>query len=268
MRRLLAAATGLIVALALSGCDSPDAMRTQFVALRYLQSAEGHLASLPRDAQQARNELDRALALQPDDIGLRDRAAPLYVMARAYETAIPLLETRASEDRLTAALLAQCLLATGETERGTEILRSMLEQAGRKHKAGEIGPGDFAIAMNTAGYLLADGGQELDRAHQAIKAAVSFAPTQPAFIDSLGWVLYRKGKYQDAAFYLERAMRLSQGDDPEMLYHLGATYARLGRLRDADRLLRRARDADPGTESVELELKRLGRTLVPPLVQA
>ena len=262
----VAATVAVLCALALSGCQGPDAKRKQFVALRYLQSAEAHLFGTPRHSATATAELDRALELLPDDEGLRQRAAPLYVLAGAYEQALPLLEDSVDADGRYRVMLAQCLLATGQTQRGVKILRGMLEEAGRRRKAQEISAGEFTLAMNDAGYVLADAGHELERAEKAIEAAVQLDRLQPSFIDSLGWVKLRRGEPREAAFYLEQALRLSPGPDPEMLYHLGVAYTQLGRLKDARRALTRALEMDPDNAKIEMTRRRLGRTLAPPTV--
>jgi tetratricopeptide (TPR) repeat protein len=54
-------------------------------------------------------------------------------------------------------------------------------------------------------------------------------PESAAFIDSLGWVLFRKGKLQDARTELERAVKLHDGEiDPIVWDHLGDVMFRLG----------------------------------------
>jgi tetratricopeptide (TPR) repeat protein len=68
----------------------------------------------------------------------------------------------------------------------------------------------------------------------------------------------------EAAFHLERARRLAGTEDPEMLYHLGVVYSRLGRYNDAESALKSARRLDPGWEPIRKELRRLGRILSPP----
>ncbi len=266
MTTRVAATVAVLCALALTGCQGPDAMRKQFVALRYLQAAEAHLIGTPRQSVTAIAELDRALTLLPDDAGLRERAAPLYLLAGAYEQALPLLEESVDATGRGQIMLAQCLLETGESQRGVEILRRTLEEAGRRRKAMEISPGEFARAMNDAGYVLADAGRELERADKAIQAAVELDRLQPAYIDSLGWVKLRRGEPMEAAFYLEQALRLSPRPDPEMLYHFGVACTQLGRLRDARRALTEALEMNPDDVKIEMTLRRLGQTLAPPTV--
>lgn len=252
-------------AIGLNGCAQVDGMRREFVGLRYLQTAEQRATRLPLDRARMTRETDRALTLLPDDPTVRSKAGPLYVQAGAHQKALPLV-TAAAEAREphSAILLAQCLLQTGQRERGAEICRTEIARAQRERRGRDIAPAEFAMVMNDAGYMLADANIDLSRAAAAIKQALDLSPLQPAFVDSMGWVRLRQGRLKEAAFYLERAVRLARRENPEMLYHLGVAYARLGRIREAEKALKRARYLDPGYEEVQAELRRLGRELPRP----
>ena len=52
---------------------------------------------------------------------------------------------------------------------------------------------DDPAALNALGYTLADHGRELTRARKLIGRAYAAAPKNAAFLDSLGWVLFRQG---------------------------------------------------------------------------
>ena len=55
-----------------------------------------------------------------------------------------------------------------------------------------------------------------------------------AYIDSLGWVLFRRGKLDEARVQLELATTLAEGiGDPTVWDHLGDVYFRLQRTVDA-----------------------------------
>ena len=264
-------ARGLLAALlvaataTLSGCAKLDEMRTQFVAMRYLQSAAQRITRLPQQRAQAVRELGRALELRPEDPTLRRRAATLYVAARAYAEALPLLEGMpAADDPRTRVMLAQCLLQTGQSELGAKICREQLSRAAKQRAGKQINRAEYAILLNDAGYMLADAGVDLATAEAALSQAVKLLPREPAIVDSMGWVCFRQGRFREAAFYLERAVRLARREQPEVLYHLGATYARLGRLADAERALRRAIALDPDCEEAKVDLRRLGRELPAP----
>ena len=94
-------------------------------------------------------------------------------------------------------------------------------------------------ASNDLGFAWADAGRNLGQAESMIRTAVAAEPDNPAFLDSLGWVLYKRGKFADARPLLERAAG-SAAPDPAVLDHLGDTLYRLDRPADAERAWRRA----------------------------
>ncbi len=250
------------LALLIAGCQT-DEMRRDFVAARYVQQAEKHLQELPRDTAQARAELDRAMALLPDDHDMNLRLARLYVLARDYETAAELFEALPEVGRHDRTLLAYCLLKTGRRRAGVQMGLQVIEEADRLHRAGAITRDEWALLLNDAGYLLIDGGADVDAAHNALRRAVEAFPLESPIADSWGWALAQRGELVEAAFHLERAHRHHPREDPEMLYHLGVVYSRLERIRDARRVLQRAIELDPGFEPAQKELRRLGRILLP-----
>ena len=99
---------------------------------------------------------------------------------------------------------------------------------------------DHAGACNDLGYHLADQGRDLDEAERLIRRAVAVdradrrragdpEPESAAYLDSLGWVLFRKGDPAGARDWLERAAAMPDGaTDPTVWDHLGDVYFRLG----------------------------------------
>lgn len=78
---------------------------------------------------------------------------------------------------------------------------------------------DNTVALNTLGYTLADRGERLDEAFVLIERALQLKPDDPAIIDSMGWVHFRKGNYEEAIRYLRQAFDKLQ--DHEVAAHLG-----------------------------------------------
>lgn len=91
---------------------------------------------------------------------------------------------------------------------------------------------DQPLVLNYLGYSWIEQGQHLDRAQTMIEKAASQRPTDGYIIDSLGWVLYRLGRYPEAATQLERAVEL-RPEDPLIVGHLGDAYWRAGRRLEA-----------------------------------
>ena len=71
----------------------------------------------------------------------------------------------------------------------------------------------------------------LDEAEGFIRRALAKRPGDPAILDSYGWVLFRKGKVQDAVTPLKKAYGLFQ--DPEIAAHLGEVLWVMGRKAEA-----------------------------------
>lgn len=92
---------------------------------------------------------------------------------------------------------------------------------------------DHTGANNDLGYFWTDRGQHLDQAEVMIRRALLNEPNNGAFLDSLGWVLYKRGQFAQAVEPLEKAVATPEGKMPEVLGHLGSTLYRLNRKDDA-----------------------------------
>ena len=84
----------------------------------------------------------------------------------------------------------------------------------------------------------------LDEAERLVRRALELRPRSGHVLDSLGWVLFRRGDASRAVEVLERADALA-GPEPVILEHLGDAYRALARRADAARVYRRALGAVP-----------------------
>jgi tetratricopeptide (TPR) repeat protein len=116
-------------------------------------------------------------------------------------------------------------------------------------------PQDGEIA-NALGFILADHGRELARAQRLISAALKGEPDNPAMLDSMGWLQYRRGMPQAALPLLERAFRLDQ--DGDIGAHWGEVLWSLGQKARARDAWSRALLADPDNAAVKAAEKRVG----------
>jgi Flp pilus assembly protein TadD len=101
---------------------------------------------------------------------------------------------------------------------------------------------DNANAMNFIGYTLAEKGMDFEEAEKLLMRALELKPDTGAYLDSLGWVYFRKGETVRAIELLERATDVSPGE-PTIEEHLGDAYARSARPKEAAVRYRRALDA-------------------------
>lgn len=116
---------------------------------------------------------------------------------------------------------------------------------------------DHAHAYNALGYSFADRNLRLAEAEQLIVKALALAPNDPFIIDSMGWVLFRKGDAAGALPQLQRAFSIRP--DPEIAAHLGEVLWVLGRREEAKRIWDEAVKAHPGNEALVEVIRRLSR---------
>jgi tetratricopeptide (TPR) repeat protein len=136
----------------------------------------------------------------------------------------------------------------------TEAAISQLENLYRDR------PQDGAIA-NALGFLLADHNRELGRADRLITAALKGEPDNPAILDSMGWLDYRRGQSREALPLLERAFRLAQ--DGDIGAHWGEVLWSMGDKAKAREAWSRALIADPDNALVHAAQQRAGVPQLP-----
>lgn len=76
-----------------------------------------------------------------------------------------------------------------------------------------------ANALNALGFTLANQPSRMQEAMPLIQKAMNLNPENPAFMDSMGWLLFKLGRNQEAISMLDKAYRLS--GDNEIAAHLG-----------------------------------------------
>jgi tetratricopeptide (TPR) repeat protein len=89
-----------------------------------------------------------------------------------------------------------------------------------------------AATLNYLGYMNADRGVKLEESLNYIKQALALEPNNGAYLDSLGWVYFKLGKYDLAEDNLNKAA-VHMGSDPTVQEHLGDLYQKTGRLKMA-----------------------------------
>ena len=127
-------------------------------------------------------------------------------------------------------------------------------------KALELEP-EQPYVMNYLAYSWIEFGEKYDEALDMLKRAVELRPEDGYIVDSLGWVYYRLGDYENAVVQLERAVELTPLD-PTINDHLGDAYWRVGRYAEARFQWRRALSFNPDEELRPLIEGKLERGLL------
>ena len=204
----------------------------------------------------------KALSQLPDVSLLHFQEGWIYFHSKRYDDAIKKFQEIDSkfkngheEDkrivRRSLSLLSSLFVEQGDLRKGEEVLEKIYAED----------PEDPSI-NNDLGYLYADHGKNLEKAKSMIQIAIKAEPENPAYLDSMGWVLYKLGDYKEALPYLEKAVKLPNGGDATIYDHLGDCYARLKQLDKAQEAWQKALDdAKKQSNPDEKLVKRLEQKL-------
>lgn len=114
---------------------------------------------------------------------------------------------------------------------------------------------DNAIALNTLGYVLANRTDRIEEAYQLISRAIAVKPDDPAILDSLGWVEYRRGNLQAALELLTKAYNAFP--DHEVAAHLGEVHWQLGNQEKAVEIWKKGLKRTPKSPIILEAVQRL-----------
>jgi tetratricopeptide (TPR) repeat protein len=128
------------------------------------------------------------------------------------------------------------------------------------HKSIALDPANAAEAYNYLGYMWADHNMHLDEAEETIKRALEIEPNNGSYLDSLGWVEFRKGKFDQALADLLRAAKNIDREDPIVFEHIGDTYLKLNRVPEALESWQKALKLDPKNKSLADKIERTKTT--------
>jgi tetratricopeptide (TPR) repeat protein len=96
----------------------------------------------------------------------------------------------------------------------------------------EIDPENF-MAMNNYAYYLSVLGTELEKAEKLSSIVIKANPKNPTYLDTHAWVLFQKGEYRLAKFYMDTAMENGGDESTEVVEHYGDIYYKLNDIENA-----------------------------------
>ncbi len=142
------------------------------------------------------------------------------------------------------------------------------EQAGLYEKAADLfrksialDPANAAEAYNYLGYMWAEQNLHLDEADDMIKRALKIEPNNGAYLDSLGWLEFRQGKFEQALADLLRAAKNMTQDDPVVFEHIGDAYLKLARVPQALEAWQKAITLDPQNKKLAAKIESTKTTI-------
>jgi tetratricopeptide (TPR) repeat protein len=196
--------------------------------------------------------------------------------AKTYQSVIEKLEAdKEMKDELrdslvesTRYILSGVYMEMNQIDKSAEQLQVLL----KKHP-------DSATYNNDLGYIWADHGKNLDESEKMIRKAIEedrkkrkeaiakqeLSPEDDhdnaAYIDSLGWVLYKKKQYAEAKKHLQEAVKDKEGQHVEIMDHLADVHMALGEKDEAIAVWKQALDTDPQTKRDHKRMEEVRKKL-------
>jgi tetratricopeptide (TPR) repeat protein len=180
---------------------------------------KGKVLTAKKDWPAAEAALKKAIELDPGVASAYDLLVGIY------------LETGKSEDAIQE--LEGVLAKSPQNKAALETLASIHEKRAEFEKAGAAYERLLAIdpnsvtALNNLAYISAERLNQPDKGLELARKARTLASANPAVADTLGWIFFKRGDYQQAAALLEEAAAKIT-DSPEVRFHLGMAHYMMG----------------------------------------
>ena len=253
-------------------------MNNAILALEEIVDDEPRVANMLGQFQEqagrlkdAADSYTKALGVAPNSRELKVRRIAALLGAKEFQRAAEFAaqaQMQHADDLRFPQLRAHALQQMGDSARAITVLEpvarsnpndattqlalaDLYSNTGRKADAERtvrqlvtLEPGN-ADALNYLGYLLADGGKQLDEAIRLVRRALDIEPDTPNYLDSLGWAYYRRGDYDQAEKYVVPAAQ-QMPRNATVQEHLGDILAKRNRWADAIAAWTRALQGDEG----------------------
>ena len=121
---------------------------------------------------------------------------------------------------------------------------------------------DNSMVLNNYAYYLSVEGRNLERALTMITRALSLSEKNSTYLDTMAWVLYKLGRYDEAKKYMQQALSRDRAQSAELALHYGDILHALGEEFMAKTYWRKALERGADKEEIERRFlpKKSGET--------
>ena len=189
------------------------------------------LYKLENQADKALQAMETILVQEKDDSQLYIYQASLLKQEKGPEAAIQVLSKaieRFPENTAIRFFLGTLLDEVGQTEPMLRQMQIVIEM----DKA-------YVPALNYLAYTYAEKEVNLDKAEELAQRALNFKPKDAYILDTMGWVLFKKGQFKEAVKHLSAAHQIRPSESV-IAEHLGDAYYKLRSFEKAIRVYQQA----------------------------
>ena len=109
--------------------------------------------------------------------------------------------------------------------------------------------------LNYLAYMWAEQGLNLEECEAMAQRALALEPENGAYLDTLGWIYYKKGDNEKALANLRKALKYIP-EDATIIEHLGDVLARQGNIKEAIAEWNRSLTIDPSNKQLDAKIKQ------------
>ncbi|MBP9855187.1 MAG: tetratricopeptide repeat protein [Candidatus Omnitrophica bacterium] len=200
--------------------------------------------STEKDYDNAAKEYEHILkafsSAEPENIEIYGYLGQLYYSQKKYKEAIVQFEKILSlepQNPDVLYLLGSLYLEIDDKQKAIDLLMRSVK----------LNP-DHDGSLNTLGYIYAEIDLDLDEAEKMVNRALIVSPKNGAYLDSLGWIFFKKGNYQKAIDTFLQADEYLK--DPIIYEHLGDVYFKMNKIEDALKYWELSLELLPGQKNV------------------
>lgn len=97
--------------------------------------------------------------------------------------------------------------------------------------------------LNNYAYYLSQHGNDLAKAKEMGRRALELDPNNPSYLDTIGWIFYQEGSYQEAEEFIRAAVNAGN-TSAEVMEHMGDVLDKLGQKQEAQQWWKKALEKD------------------------
>ncbi|HST29293.1 MAG TPA: tetratricopeptide repeat protein [Chthoniobacterales bacterium] len=202
------------------------------------------------DLPRAESALRKAIELDPNFAPAYDLLTSIYIAQDKSKDALNELKIELAKNPKNPRLLLM-----------TALMYERLKDYGAAREFYEkllAVNGDSVLSLNNLAYLYAEKMNDLNKAYELAQKARSLQPANGMVADTFGWILYKRGDYQQALASLQDSVAKFP-DNPEVQYHLGMAQYMMGNTDQARAALQKAVRTESDFSGKEEAQKRLAQ---------
>jgi tetratricopeptide (TPR) repeat protein len=192
---------------------------------------EARIYAAQRDWARAESAAQKAIELDPNFAPAFNLLISAYLATNKLPQAISQLESELDKDPKSRRALVLLALVYGQ-------MKDYAKARDTYEKLLALNP-DLVFALNNLAVLYSEQLNRVDRAYELAQKARTLAPGDGSIADTLGWILYKRGDYQQALTLLQESVS-KLPERPEIQFHLGMTNYMMGQADAARAAFERA----------------------------